>query len=134
MKFISEESICKSTCITQSVFPFERRDIALFTIAFISVSSEGSHPADVGVYIVFACHVHDLARIALSMLVFEFGCKSFVCLLQESIGLNVLLARRKLFRPWQFPSVSCIELGCVLVVAQVHSKGQLVLRVFARLY
>ena len=71
--------------------------------------------------------MHDLTRVLFRVLVFEHLLKSLVRLSQERLCVVVLLARAERLRSGQPPRIRSVELRRVLVRAQVHVEGELVL-------
>ena len=99
-----------------------------------TITSEIGHPSDILVDVISADHVHDLTCIFLCVLVLEFGGEGLVCVLHKRVGFHVLVLRGEGFGAGVAPGIRGVELRCVLVLAQVHTEGQLILSELARLY
>ena len=99
-----------------------------------TITSEIGHPSDILVDVISADHVHDLPGILLSVLVLELGSEGLVCVLHKRVSFDVLVLRGEGLGAGVAPSVCGVELSCVLVLAQVHTEGQLIFCELARLY
>ena len=99
-----------------------------------TVTSEIGHPSDILVDVISADHVHDLPSILLSVLVLELGSEGLIRALHKRVSFDVLVLRSEGLGAGVAPGISGVELRCVLVLAQVHAEGQLILGELARLY
>ena len=61
------------------------------------------------------------------MLVLELSIEAFVCILDESVGHFILVFGGEDLGAGESPRLISIEVGRVLVGAQVHAEGELVL-------
>ena len=77
--------------------------------------------------------MHDFPCVSLGVLILKLLFKTPVCLTKERVSRLVLVCGIELLESSFIPGICRIELRCVLVIAQVHSKRKLIFRVLTRL-
>ena len=117
---VSKISIIKC-CLLNHLFPSRIR--TAMSNSSCTITTQVCHPSNIGVDIILAHHVHYFACIPLWMFVFELALETLVSVSQETICLGVLHLGWESLGSGQFPRICRIELSCILVLPQVHSKA-----------